>query len=189
MLFLYSNSLYRAITGAVSRRLPTTATRVRFRVRSYGICGGQSDADVGFLLSPASSHSTSWYILSHVWVTYKTGSGLEDWIYCALYIHTVRDYRHYKCYRYCTHFPVHSYMRTRILILNFRIPATELSQSHCTFNSHMKCSWDSLIPFLSFRLNHLRLLSPELDPVLFRLLFCTLSALSPLHSCPAEHFF
>jgi hypothetical protein len=28
-------------------------------------------------------------------VTYKTGFGLDDWIYCALYIYTVRDYRQY----------------------------------------------------------------------------------------------
>jgi hypothetical protein len=26
-------------------------------------------------------------------VTYKTGFGLNDWIHCALYIHTTRDYR------------------------------------------------------------------------------------------------
>jgi hypothetical protein len=36
------------------------------------------------------------YILSRVGgvsVIDKTGSGLDDWIYCTLYIHTVRDYR------------------------------------------------------------------------------------------------
>jgi hypothetical protein len=37
----------------------------------------------------------------------------------------------------------------------------------------MKSSWHSLIPFLSLLLTHLGLPSPELDPVLFRLLFCT----------------
>jgi hypothetical protein len=25
----------------------------------------------------------------------KTGFGLDDWIYCTLYIHTTRDYRQY----------------------------------------------------------------------------------------------
>jgi hypothetical protein len=30
-----------------------------------------------------------------VCVTYKTGFGLDDWIYCTLYIYTVRDYRQY----------------------------------------------------------------------------------------------
>jgi hypothetical protein len=27
-----------------------------------------------------------------VCVTYKTGSGLDDWIFCTLYIHTTGDY-------------------------------------------------------------------------------------------------
>jgi hypothetical protein len=33
--------------------------------------------------------------LSRVLVTYKTGFGFDDWIYCTLYIHTTRDYRQY----------------------------------------------------------------------------------------------
>jgi hypothetical protein len=33
-------------------------------------------------------------ILSHVGVTYKTGFGFDDWIYCHL-IHATRDYRQY----------------------------------------------------------------------------------------------
>jgi hypothetical protein len=39
----------RAIAQAVSRRLPTAADRVRARVRSRGICGGQNGTGVGFL--------------------------------------------------------------------------------------------------------------------------------------------
>jgi hypothetical protein len=39
----------RAIAQAVSRWLPTAAARVRARVWSCGICGGQSGAGVGFL--------------------------------------------------------------------------------------------------------------------------------------------
>jgi hypothetical protein len=49
-----------------------------------------------------------------------------------------------------------------------RILATDLSESHCHFKSHMECSFHSLIPFLPFFLNHLRLPSPELDPIHFQ---------------------
>jgi hypothetical protein len=38
----------RVIAQAVSRRLPTAAARVRVRVRSCGICGGQSGTGAGF---------------------------------------------------------------------------------------------------------------------------------------------
>jgi hypothetical protein len=34
-------------------------------------------------------------ILSHVEGTYKTGFGLDDWIYCTLYTHTTQNYRQY----------------------------------------------------------------------------------------------
>jgi hypothetical protein len=37
------------IAQAVSRRLPIAAARVRARVRSCGICGGQSGTGAGFL--------------------------------------------------------------------------------------------------------------------------------------------
>jgi hypothetical protein len=39
----------RAIAQTVSRWLPTAVARVRARVWSYGICGGQSDGWAGFL--------------------------------------------------------------------------------------------------------------------------------------------
>jgi hypothetical protein len=38
-----------SIAQVFSRRLPTAAARVRTRVRSSGICGGQSDTGVGSL--------------------------------------------------------------------------------------------------------------------------------------------
>jgi hypothetical protein len=38
-----------SIAQAVSRRLQIATARVRSRVRSYGICGGQSDTGPGFL--------------------------------------------------------------------------------------------------------------------------------------------
>jgi hypothetical protein len=59
----------RAIAQAVSRRLPTSAARLRAQVRSCGICGGQSGTEAGFLrvlrfplqilIPPAAPHSTS----------------------------------------------------------------------------------------------------------------------------------
>jgi hypothetical protein len=47
-----------------------------------------------------------------------------------------------------------------------RILATDLLQSHSHFKSHVKSSLHCLIPFFPFLLNHLRLPSPELDPIL-----------------------
>jgi hypothetical protein len=34
-------------------------------------------------------------LLSRLGVTYKTGFGLDFWIFCTLYIHTTRGYRQY----------------------------------------------------------------------------------------------
>jgi hypothetical protein len=111
--------------------------------------------------------------LSRVGVTNKPGSGLDDGIYCTLYIYTTRDYRQYSAIAI-----LHTFQFTAAHALRFsafisRILATDLSQSQCNFKSHLKSSCYSLIPFLSFLLNHLRLSSPELDPILFRLLLCT----------------
>jgi hypothetical protein len=43
------SSVVIVIAQAASRWLPTAAARVRSRVRSSGICGGQSGAGAGFL--------------------------------------------------------------------------------------------------------------------------------------------
>jgi hypothetical protein len=75
---------------------------------------------------------------------------------------------------------LHTWQLTVIHALGFsvfssRILATDLSQSHCKFKSHMKSFLHCLIPNLSFLLNHLRLPSPELDPILHNCLKWTLS--------------
>jgi hypothetical protein len=61
-------------------------------------------------------------------------------------------------------FPVAHVLGFSVIIS--RILVTDLSRSHCNFKSHMKSSCRSLIPFLPFLLNHFRLPSPELDPIL-----------------------
>jgi hypothetical protein len=100
-------------------------------------------------------------------VTYKIGFGLDDWIYCTLYIHTVWDYRQYSAIAI-----LHTFQFTITHALGFpvftsRILATELSQSHCNFKSHTKSSWHRLIPFLPFLLISLRMPSPELTQFSF----------------------
>jgi hypothetical protein len=47
--WLVTTELGLAIAQAVTRWLPTAAARVRSRVWSSGICGGQSGAGAGFL--------------------------------------------------------------------------------------------------------------------------------------------
>jgi hypothetical protein len=109
-------------------------------------------------------------VLSRVGVTNKTGFGLDDWIYCTLYIHTFRVYS--------AIIILHTFQFNVAHTLGFsvftsRVLATGFSQSHCNFKSHMKSSLQSPIPFLSHLPSHLGLSSPELDPVSFPLLFCT----------------
>jgi hypothetical protein len=87
-------------------------------------------------------------ILSHIGLTYKTGFGLDDWIY-NLHIHTVQDY-----WQYNTIAILHTFQFTVAHALEFsaftsHILATDLSQSHCNFKSHMKSSLHHLIPFLA----------------------------------------
>jgi hypothetical protein len=77
-------------------------------------------------------------------VTYKTSSGLDDWIYCHL-IHITRDYTQYSAIAI-----LHTLQFTVANALGFsvftsRIQATDLSQSYCHFNSHTKSSLHSLL--------------------------------------------
>jgi hypothetical protein len=99
-------------------------------------------------------------------VTYKTGFGLDDWLYWTLYIHTVRDYRQYSAI-----VDLHTLQFTFTHPIGFsvfkcHILATDLSQSNCNFNSLMRSFWHSLIPFLPFLHNNRGLPSPELEPFL-----------------------
>jgi hypothetical protein len=57
MLLISTSKVGRAIAQAVSRWLPTAAARVRARVWSSGICGGQSGAGAGFPILRHSSNS------------------------------------------------------------------------------------------------------------------------------------
>jgi hypothetical protein len=65
----------------------------------------------------SSEVSRSATMLSRVGVTYKTGFGLDYWIYCTLYIHN-SGRQAIQRYRYSTHFPLHHYAYTRVLNLH-----------------------------------------------------------------------
>jgi hypothetical protein len=83
-------------------------------------------------------------------VTYKTGFGFDDWIYCTLYIHTVRDYRQYSAIAILHTLQFTVAHAPGFLAVTSRILATDLSQSHWHFNSHMKSSWHNVILFFPF---------------------------------------
>jgi hypothetical protein len=85
-------------------------------------------------------------------MTYKTGSGLDDWIYWHL-IHTTRNYRQLQSSRWSTNVRVYRYTLSLSLSLGFsaftsRNQAGDLYQSHCNFKTHVKSSCHRLIPFL-----------------------------------------
>jgi hypothetical protein len=97
---------------------------------------------------PTTVQTTGNLLWRWFWKTYdyKTGSGLDDWIYCTLYT-TPRNYR-----QYSTIAILHSSQFTVPHALGFsvftsRILVTDWSQSHCNFKSHVK-SCHSLISFL-----------------------------------------
>jgi hypothetical protein len=58
-------------------------------------------------------------------VTYKTGSGLDDWIYWHL-MHTTRDYRQHSAIADPTSFTVHRYTCTRVLSFHLSNPGNGL---------------------------------------------------------------
>jgi hypothetical protein len=133
-------------------------------------------------------------------VTYKTGFGLEDWIYWSL-THTTRNYRQYSAIAipHTSQFTV-----TRALgfsVLTSRILATDLSQSHCHYKSHMKSSFQSnslrsIIPQLQIpktRLDSIQFLCSQAHILAdwrleIRLFTSRLLTLMDYSFCSAEHF-
>jgi hypothetical protein len=75
------------------------------------------------------------YIVTCI-LTYKTGSGLDDWIYCTLYIHTTLDYRQHSAIGILHTFQFTVTHAVGFSVFTSRILATDLLQSHCNFKSH-----------------------------------------------------
>jgi hypothetical protein len=86
--------------------------------------------------------------LSRVLVTYNTGFGSDDWIYCTLYIHTTRDYRQYSAIADLLTLQLTVVHTLEFLVFTSLILATDLSQSHCHFKSRIKFSFHCLFPLL-----------------------------------------
>jgi hypothetical protein len=66
-------------------------------------------------------------------VAYKTGFGLDDWIYCTLYIHTTRDYR--QCSAIAD---LHTLQFTVTHALGFSVFTSRILATGCHFKSHME---------------------------------------------------
>jgi hypothetical protein len=96
----------RAIAQAVSRRLPTTAARVRAQVRSCGICGGHSSTGAGFLrvlrcplpilIPPTAPHSS----INRSWYNRPVSGRRTKWTRCHPTPRTKKRKRHTCCMQY-----------------------------------------------------------------------------------------
>jgi hypothetical protein len=97
-------------------------------------------------------------------VTHKTGSGLD--------LLTRNTFTHFRAIGNYSAIAVLYTLRfiithaLRFSVFTSRILVTDSSQSHSNFKSQIKTSSHSLIPFLPFLLDHLRLPSPELSQLL-----------------------
>jgi hypothetical protein len=92
-------------------------------------------------------------------VTYKTGSGLYNWIYWHLLHSHNSGLQEIHRYRSSTHFQF-----TVAHALGFSVSTSRILATEYKFKSHMKFLHHSLISFFPFLLSHLRLQSPELGP-------------------------
>jgi hypothetical protein len=105
-----------------------------------------------------------------------------DWMigFIAPYTLTPRDYRQYSAIAILHTFQFTVSHKLGSSVFTSRI-LQRIFQSHRHFNSHMKSSWHSLIPFFSFLLSHLRQPSQKFDAILhyffLLLLFSTPSQL------------
>jgi hypothetical protein len=89
-------------------------------------------------------------VLSGVGVTFKTGSGLDDLIYCTLYIHN-SGLQATQRYRHTFSSPLHTHQGSQSsLVVSWQRIYNSLTVSA----AHMKSSFHSLIPFLPSLLNH-----------------------------------
>jgi hypothetical protein len=73
-----------------------------------------------------------------------------DWMigFTAPYTFTTRDYRQYSVIADLHTLQFNVTHSLWFSVITSRILATDLSQSHCHFSSHMKSSFHNLIPFL-----------------------------------------
>jgi hypothetical protein len=74
-------------------------------------------------------------------ISYKMGFGSDDWIYCALYIHTICDYKQYRAIAILHTFQFTVAHTLGLWAFTSPILVTGLTQSHCNFKSYMKSSW------------------------------------------------
>jgi hypothetical protein len=90
-----------------------------------------------FCYTACYSHQSQRYCHVHVWL-YRRGFGLDDGIYCTLYIHTVRDYMQYSAITILYTFQFTVAHALGVSLFTSSVQATDLSQSHCYFKSHSK---------------------------------------------------
>jgi hypothetical protein len=131
------------------------------------------------LLHLMHSHSSGLHVIQRY--HYSTpwapdGARHQDWLTDWL-----TDHQSQCDFDYSTHFQFTVVHALGFSVFTDHILATDLSQYHCNFKSHMNSSCRPLIPFLPF----LQLPILRLDSVV---LYTPLYSVYCYNSCPAEHF-